>query len=412
MDSSTSQRPDLTVETRDDGRTLRLSSARLDEPCDIRLARPEVIRHLYAELGENLASAIAPVRDRRRVEAEEAGHALDMIAEAGLRFLMYALADPHGHLDDLVGALWVACPTWRNRQARTPLIHVVSDPDQYFPWELLPLFDPFGPAPARDQVELERSASRFPGFAAVVERRNPYRPMSTDSLDGWHRLPIRVVYDATFPGAQDEVAFFRARGDVFELRGPYPRDVTDPAAPSLAQQLSDPSLSLDGAVDDHPDQVVHFACHCEGGHHDAKTFAYRLADEQQRSMVILLDDLLLDLFRHGGRRGRAGRRAAKPLAFLNACGTATMDPASASTLLKPFHDNDNRGIIGTAANVPDRIAAVLSKYFYTCLMLERATVGEALHEAKWRLLQDRGSPLGLLYSMHAFSGLRIAPIPT
>lgn len=79
-------------------------------------------------------------------------------------------------------------------------------------------------------------------------------------------------------------------------------------------------------------------------------------------------------------------------------------------LLRPFQENRNRGIIGTAANVPDRIAAEVGRWFYTGL-LAGATVGEALHGAKWRLLRDRGNPLGLLYCLHACAQMRIAPLP-
>ncbi|WP_345634767.1 CHAT domain-containing protein [Rugosimonospora acidiphila] len=397
--------------TEADGRTLSLSTPAGGAPERIRLADPDVVRGQCAELGRSLGSAFAGITDRRRLRPAEAGAVLEAIRRAGLDFLSNALSDPVWGAVRLREFLVAACPTWRNRQAPTPLIHVVSEGENYFPWELLALFGPDGPVNVRDNLELERCALRFTGFASVVERQDPSRALNTDSLDGWRRVPVRVVYDATLGGARDEVGFFQARGDVFRLRGPYPQDVTDSAAPTLAQQLFEPSLEPNGTPGDHPDQIVHFACHCEAGGTAGGTLAYRLADERRQRMMISLNSLMRELMECGLKAGSTALWPDRPLAFLNACGTAVMDPASAATLLKPFHANHNRGIIGTAANVPDRLAAKMSKCFYTHLMTQRASVGEALQEAKWRLLQDHGNPVGLLYSMHAFSGMRVEPSP-
>jgi CHAT domain-containing protein len=98
-----------------------------------------------------------------------------------------------------------------------------------------------------------------------------------------------------------------------------------------------------------------------------------------------------------------------PLVFLNACGTAIMDPAVASSFVKVFCDNNNRCIIATTSNVPDRIAASISRYFYQQLFTG-VEVGSALHSAKWRLLQDHRNPLGIVYCIYASAGLRMLPI--
>jgi hypothetical protein len=405
--------PDMSVYSISGARMLRFIAPLVEEPLTIQLKDASVVREHCARFGRRLDGIIAELRldGQRRVAAERAGDLLNMIADAGLTFLAYVLDDPHGDFEKLTTFLLRACPTWRNRRAPTPLMHVVVDSDDYFPWEMLPLFGVADHCATPDQLALEQSALRFVGFASVVERRYPYHSTDGEFLESWERLPVRLVYDATYSGAKDELGFFRAMGHGFWLKGPYPLDISDTSAPTLAQQLNDPRLGVDGTADAVADQVVHFACHCEAARHDPSTMAYRLADEKERVKVIRLDDLLRDLMllaRKNSDRQRWQRD--RPLVFLNACGTAAMDPASAASLLKPFHDNRNRGIIGTAANVPDRSAAHVSKSFYTCLLTQPISVGAAIHEAKWRLLQERGNPLGLLYSLHACAGLRVAPI--
>jgi hypothetical protein len=422
MDGLTAQRPDVTIYTTHDARgpVLELMAPLVAEPLSVRLKRPDVVRERCARLGRDIAGATSTiVGGRRRTEPARtsqartsqavAGEALAKIAEAGHVFLGYVLRDPLGDINTLSCFLRAACPAWRNRQARVPLIHAVAEPDDYFPWELLPLFEPSAMIEVRDQPGLEDAARMFPGFATVVERSTPDRGPDGPFLNGWNGLPVRLVYDANLDGAHAEVGFFRGKGHLFRLEGPYPRDVTDTGAPTLAQQLCDPTLGVDGVRRSYHDQIVHFACHCESDGGDTATFAYRLADEHRRELMILLDKLVGELVRHAPSSARS---ADKPLAFLNACGTAVIDPATAASLLKPFHDNRNRGIIGTAANVPDRIAAEMSKHFYTNLIGRAQTVGEALHGAKWRLLEDRGNPLGLLYGIHAGASLRVAPIST
>jgi hypothetical protein len=411
MDGLLPRQPDVTAYTTVNSRglVLELTAPLINEPLSVQLKPADIVRNQCAKLGGVLAEATRRIRDQRdRVDPAEAGRLIGEIASAGRIFLGYVLREPRDDFHKLSHFLQRACPAWRIRNAQVPLVHVIADADHYFPWELLPLFAPLATAEARDQLELEQASLAFPGFATVLERHDPDHAVNTTFLDGWDRLSVRLVYDASLPGARTEVGFFRGKGHLFRLKGPYPRDITDDKAPTLAQQLCDPALGIDGARTGFPDQIVHFACHCEADGHDTATFTYRLADEQKQEMVIRLDELVDELIRHPPEE----KPHDKPLVFLNACGTAVMDPASAASLLKPFHDNHNRGIIGTAANVPDRIAADVSRWFYTNLIAEAMTVGEALHEAKWRLLQDRGNPLGLLYSIHALASLRVAPIPT
>ncbi|MFC7549332.1 CHAT domain-containing protein [Plantactinospora sp. GCM10030261] len=422
--------PDVTAYTsaNDGGLYLRLFSPRVGASLTVQLQGTDVVRDRCAKLGTDLGKVTSAFRARRPLTAAEAGRELGRIAKIGRNFLFGALAAPFEDFHRLAQFLRAACPTWRDRSLPPPLLHCVAELDRYFPWELLPLFEPDATmTDVRDQPGLERAGLAFPGFAAIVERVDPDHIPDSSFLVGWRPLPIRVVYDGSYPGAHEEVGFFRGNGQLFRLEGPYPRDVTDGAAPSLAEQLCDPALGVDGRRTATPDQVVHFACHCAAPTGDTSGFGYRLADENGRLLMVRLDDLADEMMRqHWRRRSRSGDAPGdggasvaggsrspvpKPLVFLNACGTAVMDPASAVSLLRPFHANRNRGVIGTAANVPDRAAAKVSRWFYTDLVRAGAEVGEALHAAKWRLLQDLGNPLGLLYSVHALAALRLTPIP-
>ena len=54
--------------------------------------------------------------------------------------------------------------------------------------------------------------------------------------------------------------------------------------------------------------------------------------------------------------------------FLNACGSAAVDVFSASSFVKLFIENGNRGFLGTETRVPDTFAAKLSRRFYQELL--------------------------------------------
>ncbi|GAA3766552.1 hypothetical protein GCM10022225_61120 [Plantactinospora mayteni] len=412
MPDGAAAQPSVRVHTRNAHGVLRLdltapaTGARLA----VRLVPADQLRRHCAELGNGLARIVERQRRAAPPSVRTAGEALAGLAALGRTFLFDVLADAAEDSGRLVGFLRAACPGWRTRPVPAPLLYVVAEPGHFFPWELLPLFDPAPPSLVRDQSELERVALAFTGFAATVERQDPDRTPPHPDLSGWPgRLAVRLVYHGGLPGARQELGFFRGRGRHIRLEGPYPADLDDWAAPTLAAQLCDPRLGVDGKRGVPADQVLHFACDCAARDEDPEAHGYLLADDRERELLVRLAELKSELVLHW-TNGTSGGTPEKPLVFLNACGTAVMDPASAVSLLQPFQHNRNRGVIATAANVPDRVAAEVSRWFYTGL-LTGTTVGQALHEAKWRLLEDRGSLLGLLYSLHGPADMRIRPLP-
>jgi CHAT domain-containing protein len=191
--------------------------------------------------------------------------------------------------------------------------------------------------------------------------------------------------------------------------------VLDVQAPSLARQLCYPKTGLDGKQRTFADEIVHISCHCEAEPgSDSDDFALWLAcdchDEQMRIRLADLAEEMMLLWMSSPRSSPDDEEN-MPLVFLNACGTSALDPASGASFVRPFYVNNNRSVVAVSANVGDRMAAEVSRCFYTELF-RGATVGEAVHEARWRLLQDRGNPLGLLYSVHNFAELRVLPKPS
>jgi hypothetical protein len=63
-------------------------------------------------------------------------------------------------------------------------------------------------------------------------------------------------------------------------------------------------------------------------------------------------------------------------------------------------ENRNRGFIGTETNVPDGFAAEFSQMFYRSL-LRGVSLGRAIYDAKWAMLREKNSPLGILYTVYA-----------
>jgi len=382
----------------------------------VRFCKQSTVRSCCAALGREITRTIAKVQTDGDLPLPAAGWTVDQLAQAGRVFLGYALDDARTADGEMLDFFAAACPT-PFESADPPLIHVVAGQDEYVPWEMLPLFEGSDSVHISDMPQLEAACRTFPGFAAVVERYHYAGTESIDYLSAWDRLPVRMIYHHRYQGAQAELGFFRACDQVV-LEGPFPRDAKDGSAPSLARQLFDPRIGIDGAVRLYRDQVVHIACHCAAeSSDDIDSYAFHFSDARDNGLVVRLRDLVGDLVRLWRDHRRSGNGALNtthaapmPMVFLNACGTAPLDPTRYLSFLKPFHEMRNPSIIATAGNIPDRIAAAFSRVFYSAL-LQGQTVGRALHSAKWRLLQDRGNPLGLMYSVHGSANLRILPVP-
>jgi hypothetical protein len=414
--------PNISIETRDtrDGRVIQLTNVLNDQTITVSVRDPDIVRNRCSTFGEAIADALDRYGGYDRLPPTAAGDLLEKIAAAGRVFLTSVLPDAIDDGNKLSAFFLAACPLYGIPDAPPPIIEVRGDDEDYFPWELLPLFNQVIDCRSADQVQLETACRAFLGFSVITERRYmPRKARREDEqvrsedkafLSAWDGLPIRVIYNAGYEGARRELGFFRARTDIL-LEGPYPRSVGDPAAPPLGRQLGDPRLGIDGTVRLYSDEVVHLMVHCNAQPGKASDeYSIHMADENGGRMSVRLFDVQNEMYKCWIKLGPNGADALrKPMVFFNSCGSAVLDPAAASSFISPFYRNRNRCIIATWGNVSDRLAATLSRWFYTELFAG-ATVGQALYRAKWRILQDWGNLMGILYSIHDGANLQIQPV--
>ncbi|MEU0007175.1 CHAT domain-containing protein [Streptomyces sp. NPDC006314] len=398
-----------------DGYRLELKGAGDPEPLPLPIHDPSILRMLRARFGNDLERAKNAWQRAGTLPLQQAGPALAHLAKSGKLLLSRALIRAQESVWELDRAMRRWCPSLHQASGRIPVLHVEPGVAQFLPWELIPLFGLFRDDRAENMDGLKQAAGSFPGFSAVVERA---LVDETSAQSRWlstqdDRLTLRFLWHADYPGASGELAFFRTRNSI-RLEGPCPTPGDPlPGPDTIARYLADPGLGLDGSRVEHPHQIMHFSCHCvaRAGDFgaDEGEFALHLASEDGDSVEIPVEDILGKLILEW--KERRHRPLEKPLVFLNACSTGVYDPWTLASVIEPFHKNENRGVIATAAHLPDRHAHAFSRRFYFELLNGR-TVGEALYEAKWDLLNARKNPMGLLYSLYGMSALQVAPLPS
>lgn len=258
-----------------------------------------------------------------------------------------------------------------------------------------------------DHLTLCRALDRYLGFAAVIARDfGPVGASTAFSLQSG-RLPIKVFWNSTLGSAASEVKFFESRKETFDVEGPWPTADSFNADRTgvVERQIIFPSFRLDGSSRSPPDQVQHFVCHCDTlGPSLDYTFTLGLDTKQQQHAVSLanLKDWQIDAASKGELEN-----CDMPLIFLNACGSAAIDPQQVGSFVRFFLHNKNRGFIGTMTLVPDTFALKFAELFYTGLARDRATVGEAIYHTRRKLVKVYRNPLGILYMHFGRSELRL-----
>lgn len=94
-----------------------------------------------------------------------------------------------------------------------------------------------------------------------------------------------------------------------------------------------------------------------------------------------------------------------PFVILNGCGTTGFSTRSASKFIGALVDRRGAiGVLGADVPVHEHLASVVGETVLDGL-LDKLTIGEALHRARWKLLKVR-NPLGLVYALYAPLELR------
>jgi len=96
-----------------------------------------------------------------------------------------------------------------------------------------------------------------------------------------------------------------------------------------------------------------------------------------------------------------------PLVVLNACESADYAPDSFENMVKFFCDAGAAGVVGTQCEVKEKLAHTFIAYFFQSFF-GQATAGQALFEARQKLLRDHLDPRGLTYSLFAAADAKLA----
>jgi hypothetical protein len=312
--------------------------------------------------------------------------------------------------DEFRSVLEDAIPGWRRHSAFPKTIEVItSNPDNVHPFELLPLFDFDSPPPIESEADVESFARRFLGFSTILKRElltgtDPDR----DVLRVSGPLPLFFFHFASLAGANAEFEFFREqqeRGRV-HLGGPWPtndvrgRDFLDSLFSWV--NIGRGTIISGDTILTFPHQVHHFACHSNTEHRHDHAHCFMLQSADGTTHKAHLEDLGRRIIQVRERPGWG------PLVFLNACASGSgMHWSGAGSFASFFlRENRNRGFIGTEAEVPDEVAAIFSRAFYSRL-LAGDSVGESMLAARWELLTHHHSVLGLLYNLYANPDMRV-----
>jgi CHAT domain len=301
-----------------------------------------------------------------------------------------------------------AWPYWRRAPDMIPLVEVISH-DEDFPFGLMPLLDWDNVARFENYAEAEYALRRFVGFSMAVRHTKGEKVTGADL----QARPLRVqliTYEDPKIGSALERGFFQELPEVVEVEGPWPGAGLDPeiVAEHLFDALYDPVRTLSGAAHTGlPVQIQHFACHCTTFNQADTSYTLTLGSEKQAYQITLGAIQWAFLSRLRSSPAATGPR---PLVIANACGSAKVDKESGMSFQKYFLKNGHRGFLGTEIEVPGEIAAHFANFLYQELLAGRP-FGEAVVRSRWRLLAERGSPLGLLYTMYGDPLLAVADSP-
>jgi hypothetical protein len=345
-------------------------------------------RRALKETLEQIKNGLRRDEDQPPLTVKDAADALQFLFKRGISTMVNVFGDDREKLTKIFRDNF---PAWA--VGRSPaVISMSADLSRFVPLEFLPVFDLDWPG-IHDLESLQEAARRFPGFSAIIKRefKNVQVPQDT-VLRGDPKLPLKCFFEQSLPGAAVEVEFFRANQDI-DLEGPWPDSKLTGFPDLLAQFLQFAEQSFKGGLRSQADQIQHFVCHCVVNERIPSNSSLILSEENE----VTIADLQAAL----QPPGKLGDREPGPLIFLNACGSSSMDPMVVASFPRFFlRDNHNRGFIGTETNVPDAFAAAFSGCFYDDL-LKGVRLGEAIYNAKWKMLSNANNPLGILYTFYA-----------
>lgn len=258
-----------------------------------------------------------------------------------------------------------------------------------------------------NEDDLRKIACRFPSFSCIVKRvlighNKTFQAFSDAEIKNLDGLRVRHFCHAELKGSDQEKKFFESKEGIAYL-GNWPDSV-------LTQDTFIDSFSniiwtgYDKKNQNQEiDHIQHFSCHCNTKKQNHTDYEIILATKEKTfwgQNIVERKVSLGDLEKKFGRMYSRDRKKSYPLIFLNACGSSTFNPGNTNSFPNLFIEINNRGFIGTTANIPDNFAAEFSKKFYQYL-LSGKSLGESIYLSKWNFLLVNSSPLGILYLIYA-----------
>lgn len=335
------------------------------------------------------------------------------------RQILYALFDDDDEkLDEAAQMCRDACPNWQQpgwdpNSFAPQVIEVRTFVDYGLPIDLLPILHPFyKPKDTETMDDVARIAGTFLGFSAIVRRIFAGTgPGTRLHVENTGSFPLKMFWDGDLPGAKNARTFFEENNAHFDLKGgPWPNGAECSDANLFCEQaanyLGDSGTSFDSDARHRPDQLCYFFCHCDTSAKNSGDYLLYFARGgwPRREQAVKLRNLRDEL--HLRNREPHRRTAPRPLVFLNACGSASLDPSAATSFPDLFLKMGFLGFIGTEATVPDAFGSLFAEVFFRHFV-GGLPLGRALHAARWHMLRKHSSPLGILYTLFADAEIEV-----
>jgi hypothetical protein len=355
------------------------------------------IRDFLAVLPARLRGVHNAAGNQLDVDPERSAQAVDLLMD-----MFQELA--YGLFRDYPGELWKAAkraaPAGYSREA-PPVIEVRTPEDFSYPFELLRWRDDDAAASPADRLH------SLLGMAGLVRRHisGGGPEAAPDRIPNIPVLPMTVFRNPSLTGAQKEMDYLSELKDTSKLKdplvhvyGPWP-DAATPLAPrAAAMHMVNPSVGVNDGDDPGPVAVMHLACHCLSGDTDD--------DKILRVGGVYGDVTLADLKNRLATSAGSAASLPRPLVFLNACSSSPHEMPDHTSFTEFLMYHQHRGVLGTLYEISDTVAAHFAMVFYEWL-LRGYSVGEAMYEARWHLMDRHRNPLGLLYTFHGNVDLKV-----
>ena len=306
------------------------------------------------------------------------------------------------------------------RSSMPPVVQIEGSFGSTLPIELIPLLDLRPPEEIASGDDLLLALGSFPSFAAAVV--HTIRPEVVGSserrrLSNDPNLPMKLFIHAGMDGVRqeaDRLQQLHAAGHL-DIDGPWPQQLMGEKllAQRLATCLLDPEVGFLGNPRCRPDQLYHFACDYDGHAQDDARHYFVFSHSGGKPQHLTLGALRGALAEASCQPALdCGSLESAPIVVLNLCDSAVLENNAVVPLPQLFVDRCHcRGVIGTEARVPDTVASAFAREFYGSL-LQGASIGASIRNARWAIAHGLGNPLGILYTAYVDPDICVTdPIP-